>query len=262
MLRLLKTICFVLIIAGSTQAQDLNQYEKRWLIEGADTLPYRILLPNNYDASKKYPLILFLHGAGERGRNNESQLIHGSKFFLKAELREQFLAIVVFPQCPAGSSWTGSSAKYDSAAKMRVFSFPQGGEPTRPMAMVMKLLSQLQKDFRINSKRMYVGGLSMGGMGTFDLVSRMPKTFAAAFPICGGDNPADAPAMRKTAWWVFHGDKDLTVPLNCSSTMVDALKQFKKTEVKFTVYPGVGHNSWDNAFAEPELLPWLFSYKK
>ena len=156
----------------------------------------------------------------------------------------------------------GSKASYDSAAKTRVFEFPQAGDPTRPMAMLMKMLEQLKGDYKIDSRRMYVGGLSMGGMGTFDLVSRMPKTFAAAFPICGGDNPADAPAMRKTAWWIFHGDADKSVPVSCSQVMADALKQQRRTEVKFTVYPGVGHNSWDNAFAEPELLPWLFSHKK
>lgn len=108
---------------------------------------------------------------------------------------------------------------------------------------------------------MYVGGLSMGGFGTFELVRRNPKLFAAAFPICGGANPITAKKMKHLDWWVFHGEADKVVPPRYSTQMVDAMKK-DGLSVKYSLYPGVGHNSWDNAFAEPELLPWLFSKSK
>ena len=101
----------------------------------------------------------------------------------------------------------------------------------------------------------------MGGMGTFEIVRRNPKLFAAAFPICGGGEPTTASVMKKTKWWVFHGGKDDVVPPGLSEKMVDALKA-AKASVKFTLYPDANHNSWDPAFAEPELLPWLFKQKK
>lgn len=102
----------------------------------------------------------------------------------------------------------------------------------------------------------------MGGMGVFELVKRMPKTFAAAFPICGGANPVTASRMKKTSWWIFHGAKDDVVPPHHSEDMVAALKK-ANAKVKFTLYPNANHNSWDSAFAEPELLSWLFTqYKK
>jgi predicted peptidase len=101
----------------------------------------------------------------------------------------------------------------------------------------------------------------MGGMGTFEMVRRNPKLFAAAFPICGGANVATAPALKKTKWWVFHGGKDDVVPPKLSQDMVDAMKKEKAT-VKFTLYPNANHNSWTPAFAEPDLLYWLFAQKK
>jgi predicted peptidase len=102
----------------------------------------------------------------------------------------------------------------------------------------------------------------MGGMGTFELVRRMPGVFAAAVPICGGANPATAPALKTTAWWIFHGEKDDVVPLKYSTDMVTALSKIWGTDLQFTSYPGMGHNSWDPAFAEPQLLRWLISKRR
>ena len=101
----------------------------------------------------------------------------------------------------------------------------------------------------------------MGGMGTFEVVRRNPKMFAAAFPICGGANPEISKRLKKLDWWVFHGDADEVVPEKCSADMVNAMKE-QGVQVTYTVYEGVGHNSWDNAFAEPELLSWLFSQSR
>jgi predicted peptidase len=254
-------VCFLLITSFTSSAQDFSQYEKHWLVEGTDTLPYRVLLPKNYDAKKKYPLIYFLHGAGERGNDNEKQLVHGAKLFLKEEVREEYPAIVVFPQCATNSFWSNVKFGVDTATKKRIFIFQQEGAPTVSMKLAEALLMKLLKEYPVNKKKVYVGGLSMGGMGTFEIVRRHPGLFAAAFPICGGGNHATAEKIRKINWWVFHGAKDDVVPPVYSEIMVKALEA-AKADVKFTLYPDANHNSWDPAFAEPDLLKWLFAQKR
>jgi len=256
------TIVPLLLLGSSTLslAQDLSLYEKQWFVKNNDTLPYRVLLPENYDASKKYPLIYFLHGAGERGNDNEAQLTHGAKLFLREDVRKNFPAIVVFPQCPRESYWSNVKIERDSSGK-RVFLFAESGNATHAMELAQALLKDLMRKYPIDKKQVYVGGLSMGGMGTFEIVRRNPKLFAAAFPICGGANPATAAKLKHVSWWVFHGAKDDVVPQSCSDVMVEALKKVNAS-VKYTVYPEANHNSWDPAFAEPELLSWLFSNKK
>lgn len=257
-------LCVWLVLCFSAVqsfAQDLSLYEKHWFIKGTDTLPYRLLLPRDYDANKKYPLLLFLHGSGERGRDNEAQLVHGAKLFLQDGIRNRFPAIVVFPQCAATSYWSNVSITYDSVKKQRIWDFPADGAPSIAMQLLTELINDLQQHYRLDKKRFYVGGLSMGGMGTFELVRRMPKTFAAAFPICGGANPQTAKRLRKLDWWIFHGLADNVVPPELSKAMAEALVNAGAT-IRLNLYPGVNHNSWDKAFAEPDLMPWLFSKHK
>ncbi|WP_346235936.1 prolyl oligopeptidase family serine peptidase [Niabella insulamsoli] len=253
-------LAFLLITAGNVlQAQPFDAYQKKYYINAADTLPYRLLLPEGFDATKKYPLIIFLHGAGERGSDNNKQLTHGGNLFLKEANRKQHPAIIVFPQCSQSSYW--SNVQIAGAGKDRHFDFQVGGSPTTPMRLVMELMKQLMDTYRIQKKQVYVMGLSMGGMGTFELVNRMPKTFAAAIPICGGANPSIAKNLRETKWWVFHGGKDDVVLPQYSEKMVAAMKA-NKVDVKFTLFPEANHNSWDATFAQPGLLEWLFSQKR
>ena len=249
-----------LVAMNDTTAQGFDAYERKWLVQGPDTLPYRLLLPEGFDASKKYPLVLFLHGAGERGRDNEAQLTHGGRLFLNDTVRRNFPAIVVFPQCAPDNYWSNVQRTEDSTGR-RTFTFQEGGAPTRPMAMVENLLEEVQRQYRIKADQVYVMGLSMGGMGTFELARRHPDLFAAAVPICGGAHPGTAGQLKRIQWWVFHGAKDNVVLPQLSEEMVAALKA-QNAAVKFTVYPEAGHNSWDNAFAEPGLLPWLFAQHK
>ena len=248
-----------LLLNFNTMAQDTSAYLKKNFEKEGKVIPYRILLPKGFSPKKKYPLILVLHGSGERGNDNEAQLVHGSGLFLKEDIRNSYQAIVVFPQCAAESSWSKIDVKGDFPD--REFIFFEDAEPTADMVLLEGLLKQLKKEYKIDRTRMYVGGLSMGGMGTFELVRRNPKMFAAAFPICGGANPLISKRLRKLDWWVFHGDADNVVPEKYSADMVEAMGN-QKINVKYTVYKGVGHNSWDNAFAEPDLLPWLFSKSK
>lgn len=255
-----KLLLFILAgFINTAQAQDISLYEKKLYISGNDTMPYRLLLPVDFDASKKYPLVFFLHGAGERGSDNEKQLVHGAKLFLKEEVRTKYPAIVVFPQCAENSFWSNVGFKMDNG--QRNFLFQEAGEPTPAMRLAQELLSSLMKTYPVARRQVYVGGLSMGGMGTFEIVRRNPQLFAAAIPICGGGNTATALSLKKTKWWVFHGGKDDVVPPQLSEEMVQALKKVKAS-VKFTLYPNANHNSWDAAFAEPDLLSWLFAQKK
>ena len=132
---------------------------------------------------------------------------------------------MVFPQCSAQRSWANISFHYDSRCKKRVIEFKEDGEPARPMKLLLDLVRNLEENYPLDKKRIYVGGLSMGGMGTFELVRRKPGTFAAAFAICGGANVATAPKINKTAWWIFHGLKDTVVDPQFSKDMAEALKQ-------------------------------------
>lgn len=241
-------------------AQDLSLYEKREYRDArGSTLPYRILLPPSYDRAKKYPLVLVLHGAGERGRDNEKQLTHGAQLFLRDTVRQQFPAIVVFPQCPEEGYW--SSVKVDRSHQPFDLTFDYQAPGTEPLRLAMELVQYLQKKEAVDPKRIYITGLSMGGMGTFEAVYRFPKMFAAALPICGGgDVTRYDRRVRKVPFWVFHGEADAVVGVVESRMMVEKMKKLGIC-VKYTEYPGVNHNSWDNAFAEPEFLKWMFEKK-
>lgn len=237
-----------------------KHYQPRWFILNGDTLPYRILYPDNYDRSKVYPLFLFLHGAGERGSDNELQLVHGASLFLKEENRKNFPCIVVFPQCPKNQtwSWLNIGEKQRSERNWKI-NFPEEPEPA--MKLVMALLDTLIKTESVDLKRQYVAGLSMGGFGTFDLLARQPNRFAAAAPICGGGNSLLTCLYKETPVWIFHGALDRVVPVENSRKMVAALKDCKGN-VKYTEYPDYDHNSWDGAFAEPDFLSWFFSHSR
>ncbi|MBC7888152.1 MAG: dienelactone hydrolase family protein [Ferruginibacter sp.] len=253
-------LCLIVIFYMPVLAQDLSLYEKHFFVSKGDTLPYRLLLPVNYDAAKKYPLIFFLHGSGERGNDNEKQLVHVAKVFLQEELRKDYPAIVVFPQCAQNSSWSNMKTIVNKEGK-RQREFLPDGEPTKAMVLAEGLLYELLRLYPVKKQQVYTAGLSMGGMGVFELVRRSPGIFAAAIPICGGAHPSTAQQLKKTSWWIFHGAKDEAVLPEFSQQMYAALVNVK-AKVKFTLYPEAGHNSWDSAFAEKELLPWLFSQKR
>jgi len=233
-----------------------QEYSKELFLSEGDTLPYRILLPKEFDPNIEYPLVLFLHGAGERGNDNELQLVHGSSLFLQNDIRETFPSIVLFPQCPKNSSWASILEN-----KNRSFKFSPNPIENNTLKLVEGLLEDVKKKYNVISSQIYVGGLSMGGMGTFELVYRNPNLFAAAFAICGGANPEIAEKISSTQWKIFHGDSDMVVPLDLSIKMYESIKKFNSS-VSLTVYPGINHNSWENVFKEPDLIPWLFSIVK
>jgi len=254
----MKRILILLLIATSSVFS--QEFKEELLVHQNDTLPYRILIPKNYNSQKSYPLLIFLHGAGERGSDNKSQLVHGSFLFKSEDFRNNYPAIVVFPQCPEKSSWANVKRNYEMSAGQKFDFFKEISE-NKQLIMVEKLLDLIQKKYDIDETRRYVGGLSMGGMGTFELVARNPDFFAAAFPICGGGNPDWSDLLKTTPFWIFHGEDDGVVSVDFSRKMHEALGK-EKASVRLTIYPEVNHNSWDNAFAEPDLMHWLFSNKR
>jgi predicted peptidase len=255
-------LCICLLpFAVSLAAQDSSLYQRKIFIRDGDTLRYRILYPENAKKRKAYPLLVFLHGSGERGSDNASQLLHGGDLFLKADLRKQFRAVVIFPQCPDHQAWSVFPHRRDTSAS---FNLKLNTDTlTTPERLVKLLMDSLAENKRIDKRRIYLGGLSLGGYGTYDLVIHYPDFFAAAFPICGQAN-VDLYVRKasRVPLWIFHGGKDNVVNPQPDRNLIKALQDAGVKTAKYTEYPEAGHNSWDSAFAEPGLLPWLFAQKK
>ena len=243
-------------LAAPHAAQPAQPFEKRQLVHQGDTLPYRILYPAHYDRSQKYPLVLFLHGAGERGNDNQSQLKHGATLFTDPRNRVAHPAIILFPQCPADGFW----APMERVDGQRIY--PRRPKPTPSMQMVERLIRQYLKDPTVDHTRIYVIGISMGGMGTYDYICRHPRLFACAVPICGAVNEQRLRRARHLPIRIYHGSADPVVPVTYSRDAYIALKANGSTNVEYIEYPGVQHESWDNAFAEPDFLDWIFSQRK
>lgn len=197
-------------------------------------MKYLLALPKDYDQKESWPLLLFLHGSGERGDNLDLVKMHGPPKLIEAGKDYPF--IVVSPQCPTGNR--GWQAHELSA-----------------------LLDEITEKYKVDKDRICVTGLSMGGYGTWSLAAFSPDRFAALVPICGGGDPYTVRRFAHVAVWVFHGAKDTAVPLERSEQMVDALKQ-AEGNVKFTVYPEAGHDSWTEAYNNPELYEWLLQQKR
>ncbi|MFC4701572.1 prolyl oligopeptidase family serine peptidase [Glaciecola siphonariae] len=257
-------VTLLLLLGLKAHATDFSQYEKHQYanadIVQNQSLPYRMLMPDNFDAKKKYPLILMLHGAGERGDDNIAQLTHGAEMFLTEQFRSTYPAIIVFPQAAKDDYWVNVDVKRDT--RPIEFTFKVDAAKTPSMQLLLGLVEELSNTPYIDSDKMAVMGLSMGAMGTYDIISTLPGTFKAAVPICGGGHPDLVNTMDLSApVWAFHGELDDVVAVAESKKMVNAINA-AGGNAKLTIYPDVKHNSWDNAFAEANLLPWVFSHLK
>jgi len=205
---------------------------------------YLLSLPKGYDAKaeRRWPLILFLHGAGERGTNVWRVAIHGPA--KNTKVLPEFPFIIVSPQCPERQVWSND--------------------------IVLALLDEVTTKYAVDTSRVYLTGLSMGGYGTWSLGLTHPERFAAIVPICGGGQMISVllssrdrgAALRSLGVWAFHGGKDPVVPLQESQRMVDALKKAGLADVKLTVYPEAEHDSWTEAYKNPELYEWLLKHER
>lgn len=213
---------------AASDGQQAKQMERAAVVK----LQYLLQLPPGYEEQESWPVLLFLHGAGERGSDLEMVKKHGPPKLIEGGKSLPF--IVVSPQCPAGRWW----------------------EPFELAA----LLDEIESQYKVDKKRIYVTGLSMGGFGTWALTAYQPERFAAIAPICGGGEPFMTRLYSHVPTWVFHGDKDEIVPLERSERMVEGLKR-AGGNVKFTVYEGVGHDSWTEPYADDAFYQWLLEQR-
>lgn len=255
-------VLFILVIIPIARAQDISVYAKQYFRDGEKILPYRLLSPS-IEPGKKYPLIIFLHGAFEKGNDNESQLNIGGRFFMRDSIRNNYPAFILFPQCPADDSWAYFENRLDFSTGLYTdWNFPFRKTPAQVTASLLKLVDTMRHNDSIDTARIYIGGLSQGGMGVLDIIARKPGLFTAAFAICGAGEPSTARLFAgKVALWLFHGDKDKIVPPDFTKEFYKKLKRAGSI-VRYSAYAGVEHNSWVNAFAEPELMKWLFTQVK
>ena len=229
---MLRPLLLAFALVTAAHAQTTLDYRGGWTDTAAGTA--HVSLPDGYDAEpdRAWPLLLFLHGAGERGDSLEAVTTHGPVKERRAGRDLPF--VVVSPQVPAGERWT----------------------PGRVAAALDGALAA----YRIDESRVYLTGLSMGGFGTWEAIQKMPGRFAAAVPICGGGLPLGVEAAAGVPVWAFHGAMDPVVPIEMSVCMVRALRA-AGGDVRFTVYPDAGHDSWTETYADPELYTWLLSHR-
>ncbi len=224
-----------------------------------DTMSYRLLKPLDYNAVQSYPLVVCLSGGAGRGTDNIRQLA-GSKaaqVMSAPENRTRYPAFILAPQCPPGSDWgrTLGEAEREILRKRGRDGQPSVGH------LVFEVMTALEKEFNIDTTRRYITGQSMGGAGTWHFVLTRPTLFAAAVVVCGAGNPKQATTVADMPLWIFHGTDDRTVPIEFSRQMIAAIEE-AGGDPKYNIFPGVGHNSWHQAFDTPGLLSWLFAQRK
>jgi len=236
-------IALLLAVIPSMAEDNIDGFVGRvYKSQPRESVPYRLFVPPAYDKTQKYPLILWLHGAGGIGVDNRKQFSSGNRtgthIWTRPEIQSKHPAFVVVPQCPDSLRCWGSH-----------------------LPAVLEILEVLRSEFSIDSQRIYVAGQSMGGFGTWDMISLKPDLFAAAIPLCGGGNTASAASIVNIPIWAFHGAADTNVPVTESRRMISAVQQ-AGGHPRYTEYKGVGHNVWDRAFKEPDLVEWLFAQHK
>jgi len=229
-------IIFTLIISLTTMVQHVvaqNQTEQKISIVRKTKLNFLLWLPGDYkkEKQKTFPLLIFLHGSGERGDSLDLVKMHGPPSFV--ENRPDFPFITVSPQCPKGTRWNAEDLQ----------------------VMLEKLITK----YRIDPARIYLTGLSMGGFGTWAWACKNPDQFAAIAPVCGGGDVQFARELKNTPVWAFHGEADPVVPVKRTIEMVEAVNE-KGGSARITLYPGIGHDSWVNAYNDPELYKWLLEH--
>ncbi len=221
-------------------------------------LPFRLIKPeiqpNSTQVTKNNDkqLLVFLHGSGERGSDNEAQLKHGRIFFER--LAQENNTLVLVPQCPEKLSWHNGYSK--TSKRGRTYSYPKKIKPNRVLDLLERLVDSVAQAENIAPSNLLIGGLSMGGMGTLELLRRRSQYYKRAFVICGGAHRKVARQIGDTPIWFFHGQEDEIVLPKYAQRLFRKLKRNGR-ETIFTLYPGVNHNSWDLAFKEQELIPWL-----
>lgn len=240
-------------LIGTVAALAAPPEAREWKAPNGTALKYRFSAPASVVAGKTYPLVLFLHGAGERGDDNTAQLKHGVLPILKGAESLGDPCFLIAPQCPTDRWW----APIDHES----MDLSAADKPNALLETVLALVDQTMKDEPIDPKRFYVTGISMGGFGTWDLLGRVPEKIAAAMPICGGGDPSLVARFKNVPIWAFHGEADTTVPVKGTRDMIAALEK-AGGKPKSTYYPGVSHDSWTQTYANPEVIHWMFAHRR
>ena len=214
-------------------------------------IPYRIALPEG--CGERLPMIIFLHGVGERGKDNAAQVKLGVPAILEWCKQSATPAVVVAPQCPEDQMWAGIAPDWSGVTR--------GEAPPAAQRLVVELVRHLAEELPVDPDRIYLTGLSMGGFGVWEMLRREPGLFAAAVPICGGGVPGDAPVLRAVPIWVFHGARDDLVPVEVSRAMVGALEEAGGS-VRYTEFPEAKHDAWTETYGNPEVFEWLFAQSR
>jgi predicted peptidase len=248
-------------VAAAPADDVVAQFDERtFALAGADPpreIRYRLLKPAAIEPGKRYPVLLFLHGAGERGDDNRSQLQYLPEWMTRGEWREKYPCYLVAPQCPKDQWWTGRTRSGEDPDK-------NAAKTARPAEAELALtaLLALAADLPIDQKRIYLSGLSMGGYGSWALAAAHPELFAAVVPICGGGDKAWAEQLKNVPIWAVHGGADKVVPAEKSREMIAAIKAVGGNP-QYTELEGVGHNSWTPAYNDPHgVLEWMFQQHK
>jgi predicted peptidase len=247
---------------GGANSEITMAYEERSVrvAEGNETVEfrYRLLRPEpasgNGRSGGRHPLVLFLHGAGERGNDNAKQLKYLPTWLADPAVRQRHPCFVLAPQCRMDERWVDVSW---ADAK----STPQPATPTIDLSAVIQALEETITREQVDPARIYLTGLSMGGFGTWDLAARMPNRFAAILPVCGGGDDDVAGRIAALPIWCFHGDADTAVPVERSRSMIAAVKAAGGRPI-YSELAGVGHDSWTPAYRDGFVLDWLFSQRK
>jgi predicted peptidase len=223
------------------------------------SIPYRILYPEDFSTDKQWPLVFFLHGAGERGTDNERQLIHGAQMFIDSA--SSYPAIVIFPQCTENDWWANNSTGEIHPNGFPPFKSTSFDTVNPSMDVLESLIEHWYSTDFIDKKRIYICGISMGAMGTNQLLAKFPDRFAAGISIAGIAPLYFSEELSQTPVWVFHGKMDEVVNVNHSKEYIRKVEQYSDQHL-LTLYDSVNHDSWNRAFEEKELLAWLFGKKK
>ena len=218
-------------------------------------LPYRIFVPDDYSEDYAYPVVLVLHGAGERGTDNESQLNNLMPSLYSKKDSPFYHAIVIAPQCPADEQWVNTPWASGSYLLKRT-------PISKPLQAAVELLDSVIANYSINPDRQYVTGLSMGGFGTWDLLMRYPERFAAAIPYCGAADPKQASLLVNVPIWTFHDTTDGVVPCKGTQDIVKAIQDAGGTNITYTETAQYGHDVWTPGSKTEGLLTWLFEQRK
>lgn len=219
------------------------------------TLPYRLYIPKDYDCGVFYPLMLFMHGAGERGNGNRAQVEVALPHVFDDPKSSAYHSIIVAPQCPEGKQWVYAPwAKGNYSVDSVVES--------RELQAVIEILKNVCAEYNVDKSRIYATGLSMGGFATWDLITRHPGIFAAAMPVCGGGDPSRAKLLAEMPIRTFHGLLDDTVPTEGTREMYSAIKAVGKGKITYIEFPDGPHNVWDRVYSNVNNINWLFSHVK